>query len=132
MSTGWGEGPQPPSVSTVPLLGTWGLGPSWASAWTEQHIHWALLGPPLTERKGVHLSPVRDSSCSSGRGSHPGVLQMPWPGGRENGSQVCDGWGARVPGAARTHLTILSPLLSIVSSNPSDIGKEEGPLPLEG
>lgn len=54
---------------------------------------------------------------------------MPWPGGQESGSQVCDGGGARVLGAARTHLTVLSPFLS---SNPSDdVQKEEGPPLLE-
>lgn len=47
------------------------------------------------------------------------------------GEKCVMGGGARVPGAARTHLSVLSPFLSFVSSNPSDVGKEEGPPPLE-
>ena len=50
--------PVPSRVPAVPLPGVWGLCPSWASGWPEQHTRWALLGAPLIGREGMHLSPV--------------------------------------------------------------------------
>lgn len=53
----WGQLLCLPGSLQAPSL-EWGLGPSQASGWPEQHTRWAHLGAPLTGRKGVHLYPV--------------------------------------------------------------------------
>lgn len=106
----------PSRVPAVPLPGVRGLRPSWASGWPEQHTRWALLGAPLIGREGMHLSPVRGSSGSAGRRSHPLGRQMQQPVvGRVTGEVrgwVGGDWALREEG---THLTVRLPLFLCLS-----------------